>query len=158
MAVVVLLLIAVVVMPGCAAFTFEARGTDTVPEPAAEKRVWNSAPDPIGIPPGHFPPRGQCRVWHPGSPPGHQPALGSCSVVERGVGLGDWLLYRPTDEKEVVRVSVFDTRTPGVRIAVRVYDHRTGRLLRELQRSRDCRLFTGCADAAHHVSRTYERC
>ena len=28
----------------------------------------------LGIPPGHYPPPGQCRVWLPGTPPGHQPA------------------------------------------------------------------------------------
>ena len=132
MAIVVLLVIAVVTMSGCASFTIEARGSNTVPEPTPEKRVRNSAPDPIGIPPGHFPPPGHCRVWHPGTPPGHQPPPGSCSVVERDIGPGDWLLYRPTDEKKVVRVSVFDTRSPGVRIAVRVYDYRTGRFLHEL--------------------------
>ncbi len=127
-----LLLIALLAMSGCASFTVHARGGSSVPEPPPEKRARHSAPDPIGIPPGHFPPPGQCRVWHPGTPPGHQPRSGPCSVVERNVGPGDWLLYRPTDEKKVVRVSVYDPRSPGVRIAVRVYDYRTGRFLREL--------------------------
>jgi Ni/Co efflux regulator RcnB len=31
-----------------------------------------------GIPPGHIPPAGQCRVWFDGRPPGHQPRATSC--------------------------------------------------------------------------------
>ena len=132
MTIIALLLVAVLAAPGCTSFTIEARSGDTVPEPPPEKRTGNSAPARLKIPPGHFPPPGQCRVWHPGAPPGHQPRPGSCSVVERDVGPGDWLLYRPTDEKKVVRVSVYDTRSPRIRIAVRYYDYRTGEFLREL--------------------------
>jgi hypothetical protein len=36
-----------------------------------------------GIPPGHLPPAGSCRVWYDGVPPGHQPAPTSCSEAER---------------------------------------------------------------------------
>jgi hypothetical protein len=30
------------------------------------------------IPPGHYPPPGECRVWIPGRPPGHQPPPVKC--------------------------------------------------------------------------------
>jgi hypothetical protein len=36
-----------------------------------------------GIPPGHMPPPGQCRVWYEGRPPGHQPAPVNCREAER---------------------------------------------------------------------------
>jgi hypothetical protein len=36
-----------------------------------------------GIPPGHLPPPGQCRVWYEGVPPGRQPAPTSCREAER---------------------------------------------------------------------------
>ena len=36
-----------------------------------------------GIPPGHLPPRGMCRVWYDGRPPGHQPSATSCRAAER---------------------------------------------------------------------------
>jgi len=36
-----------------------------------------------GIPPGHIPPPGQCRVWYDNVPPGRQPAPVSCSEAER---------------------------------------------------------------------------
>jgi hypothetical protein len=31
-----------------------------------------------GVPPGHMPSAGQCRVWLPRTPPGHQPPAMSC--------------------------------------------------------------------------------
>ncbi|HZG00439.1 MAG TPA: hypothetical protein VEY71_05515 [Chitinophagales bacterium] len=31
-----------------------------------------------GVPPGHFPPAGQCRIWYPNRPPGHQPPPTDC--------------------------------------------------------------------------------
>ena len=36
-----------------------------------------------GIPPGHLPPAGQCRVWYEGVPPGHQPRATNCREAER---------------------------------------------------------------------------
>ena len=36
-----------------------------------------------GIPPGHMPAAGQCRVWYDGVPPGRQPRPTSCREAER---------------------------------------------------------------------------
>jgi hypothetical protein len=36
-----------------------------------------------GIPPGHLPPPGSCRVWYEGRPPGRQPAPTSCRDAKR---------------------------------------------------------------------------
>lgn len=36
-----------------------------------------------GVPPGHLPPPGQCRVWYDGRPPGRQPPPINCSEAER---------------------------------------------------------------------------
>ena len=36
-----------------------------------------------GIPPGHLPPDGLCRVWYDGVPPGRQPRPTSCYEAER---------------------------------------------------------------------------
>ena len=36
-----------------------------------------------GVPPGHLPPPGLCRVWYDGVPPGHQPAPTNCNDAER---------------------------------------------------------------------------
>ncbi len=39
--------------------------------------------DAQGIPPGHLPPAGECRVWIDGRPPGHQPAPTDCATARR---------------------------------------------------------------------------
>lgn len=36
-----------------------------------------------GIPPGHMPAAGQCRVWFDDRPPGHQPRATSCRQAQR---------------------------------------------------------------------------
>ncbi len=36
-----------------------------------------------GVPPGHMPPAGACRVWIEGRPPGHQPGVTSCREAQR---------------------------------------------------------------------------
>ncbi len=46
-----------------------------------------------GVPPGHFPPKGQCRLWFPGRPPGKQPPSTSCSSLRGRVPAGAFILY-----------------------------------------------------------------
>lgn len=36
-----------------------------------------------GVPKGHYPPPGSCKIWYPNRPPGHQPAATSCNNVYR---------------------------------------------------------------------------
>lgn len=36
-----------------------------------------------GVPPGHMPPAGECRVWYDGLPPGQQPSSTNCREAER---------------------------------------------------------------------------
>jgi hypothetical protein len=86
-----------------------------------------------GIPPGHLPPPGKCRVWVPGEPPGQQkkkyPA-GDCDEIAGQVPPGAWLVYRPGEDKKEVVVREYGA---GSQItSVRVYDIVTGALLREL--------------------------
>ena len=35
----------------------------------------------IGVPNGHMPPPGSCRVWYPDRPPGHQPPPTDCRTA-----------------------------------------------------------------------------
>src|SRR5690349_18699535 len=84
----------------------------TQPKPVARRGPSTAAR--LGIPPGHLPPRGQCRVWIPGQPQGHQAKAQRCGNIERDAPAGSWIVYRPTDDKKVVHVRVVDNRRPGV--------------------------------------------
>ena len=85
---------------------------------------------PLGIPPGHLPSPGHCRIWFPGLPPGQQPPPGNCRKLARNIPQGAWLLYRPVDEPGHVDVSVYDDNRPGVIVEVRIFEAETGAFLR----------------------------
>lgn len=46
-----------------------------------------------GVPPGHYPPPGECRLWYDGRPPGHQPAPAPCRALIGNVPPGAFVLY-----------------------------------------------------------------
>ena len=51
--------------------------------------------DGDGVPPGHLPPAGQCRIWYDGVPPGRQPAPTSCVEAERRAPRNARVVYGP---------------------------------------------------------------
>ncbi|KUG07498.1 hypothetical protein [Solirubrum puertoriconensis] len=47
-----------------------------------------------GVPRGHYPPPGQCRIWYPNRPPGHQPPPTDCrSLIGRRLEPGAFILH-----------------------------------------------------------------
>jgi len=99
------------------------------PEPAPRRSPSTAAT--LGIPPGHLPSPGMCRVWVPGKPPGHQTKSRSCSNIERSAPAGSWIVERPGKDRKFVHVRVVDERRPGVVVRMRVYEIRDGKLVRE---------------------------
>jgi len=112
------------------------------PEPAPRK----STAATLGIPPGHLPAAGQCRVWMPGKAPGHQARARGCANIEASAPPGSWIVYGPVGDesgkgkgkgkakghdKKLVRVRVVDERRAGVIIWVRVFDAASGVLVSE---------------------------
>lgn len=105
---------------------------------SCSRRVVVASPPPtgpstavtLGIPPGHLPPPGQCRIWVPGKPPGQQRRAGPCATLQRHVPPGAWLVYRPDRERTRVRVTVYDEKSPKV-IVIRTFEAESGKLLRE---------------------------
>ena len=85
----------------------------------------------LGIPPGHLPPPGSCRVWIPGKPPGHQAKAGPCESVSRSAPPGSWVVYRPTADRKVVHVREIDSKRAGTVVRVRIFDAATGAFLRD---------------------------
>ncbi len=110
----------VAVLSGCSRRTVVV--TQPAPGPSTAKT--------LGIPPGHLPDPGECRIWVPGRPPGQQRKAGPCATLERQVPPGAWLLYRPTRDKKHVRVSVYDDKSPKV-IVIRYFEAEGGKLVRE---------------------------
>ncbi len=90
-------------------------------EPTEQSKPEVAHHSDLHIPPGHFPPPGQCRVWVPGTPPGRQASPGDCATLAQQVPAGAWLLTRPADGSKYVEVSVYDEKKPGVIIEVQIY-------------------------------------
>ncbi|MGH7579479.1 MAG: hypothetical protein ACREM9_04855 [Gemmatimonadales bacterium] len=105
--------------------------TSPAPRPEPAPRRAPSTAASLGIPPGHLPAPGMCRVWVPGTPPGHQAKARSCANIERSAPAGSWIVERPGRDKKVVHVRVVDERRPGVVVRMRVYQLRDGKLVRE---------------------------
>lgn len=87
----------------------------------------------LGVPPGHLPQPGECRVWIPGTPPGRQPRprSRSCEGIAAAAPAGSWILYRPTRDKKLVHVRLVDARRAGVIVRIRIFEVETGRFVRE---------------------------
>ena len=93
---------------------------------------------PLGIPRGHLPPPGECRVWFPGRPPGRQPRPESCTAAMANAPAGSWVLYRPGRGDEV-HARVIDSQRAGVVVSVRVYADAGNRYLRTERPSNNAR-------------------
>lgn len=113
---------------------------DSRPAPAPAPPRAQPAPAPnastaalLGIPPGHLPREGECRVWIPGVPPGQQRHSWSrpCQGIRFEAPPGSWIVYRPSRDRRVVHVRVINARQAGVVTVVRIFDSASGRLLRE---------------------------
>ena len=98
--------------------------------PSASERGPSTAAT-LGVPPGHLPPPGQCRIWIPGRPPGRQARARSCEGIAAAAPAGAWILYRPGTDRRVIHVRYVDERRSGIVIRIRVFDAASGAFLRE---------------------------
>ncbi len=121
-------LLGLAVAAGC---TRTTRTVLVVPEARSEGGPSTAAT--LGVPPGHLPKPGQCRVWIPGVPPGHQPRpkSRSCDGIEAVAPPGSWILYRPTTDRKIVHARIVDDRRAGVIVRIRVFEAESGRFVRE---------------------------
>jgi len=122
--------VAAIVVMGCSRTTF------VVPAPAPQQSrasAQASTAATLGVPPGHLPRAGECRIWIPGTPPGHQPRpkSRSCAGIASVAPAGSWVIYRPTADKKIVHVRHVDSHRAGSDVRVQVFDIATQRLMRE---------------------------
>ena len=100
--------------------------------PSSESRpVALNTAKALGIPPGHLPPPGECRVWIPGTPPGRQTPPRSCDGIMAVAPAGSWVLYRPGRSRKEVGVRHIHSDRAGVVVQVRIFQADTGEFLRE---------------------------
>lgn len=67
-----------------------------VDDEGARSRDGESHGRAVRVPPGHYPPPGQCRIWYAARPPGHQPPAGRGDSFVGRVPVGAFLLYNDT--------------------------------------------------------------
>ncbi len=120
-----------IAVSSCAA-TVSAGERDPRGEPAYRERYTEEDVAPLGIPRGHLPSPGECRVWYPRRPPGQQPPPLQCRQAMAEAPPGTWVLYRP--DREEIHARVIHERQAGVVARVRVYDADRGRYLRTERR------------------------
>ena len=119
----------VVALAACGTTTRTTTTTTTTPSAGTSRGPSTAAT--LGIPPGHLPPPGRCRVWIPGEPPGHQPRARSCEGIRATAPAGSWIIYRPDADRRHVHVHYVDRQRAGVVIEVKVFEAETGKYVRE---------------------------
>ena len=107
--------------------------TVVVADPQPRQSVVAERAVTLGIPPGHMPRAGQCRVWIRGRPPGRQPRPKSrpCAGIAAAAPAGSWILYRPATSARLVHVRVVDEHRPGKVVRLRVFEIASGKFVRE---------------------------
>lgn len=95
----IMLIGAVTLFAACSSATTRGVGTrdgDVVirgEESESRRDGDDRARSPGQVPPGHYPPPGECRIWFVNRPPGHQPPPARCESLIGRVPAGAFLLY-----------------------------------------------------------------
>ena len=85
-------------------------GGGSYPEPGGSTTYESF--ESLGIPPGHLPPSGSCKVWYPHQPPGQQPPPSSCGEAFQNAPAGSLIISRHRDDPKVSTVNEVISQHP----------------------------------------------
>lgn len=75
----------------------------------------------LGIPKGHLPPPGKCKIWQPGAPPGQQGSPMDKEMAFRQVPPGYWVIERPGNDEDLIYIHQMHEHRRRVVIEVEIY-------------------------------------
>ena len=91
-----------------------AQARDRIGVPSTQSRDHRDDARDRGIPPGHMPPPGMCRIWIDGVPPGRQPRPTDCATARRNRPHNARIIYgrdaRYDDRDRNECTSIYDPR------------------------------------------------
>ena len=99
--------------------------------PPPQARGQSGSVHTLGIPPGHLPRAGQCRVWVPGMPPGRQARARACAGILATAPAGSWIVFRPSRDRTLVHVHEVHVVRAGIVVTVRLFNAESGVFVRE---------------------------
>ncbi len=94
-----------------------------------EEVVGPSTAATLGIPPGHLPDMGECRIWIPGTPPGRQDRARSCYGAIDDAPANAMVLEGLSDDRRLVRVFYIGDR-PNTVDRIVIFEKQTGQFVR----------------------------
>ncbi|WP_247236521.1 hypothetical protein [Telluribacter sp. SYSU D00476] len=110
-------LLLLIFISGCAPMRYPYPPDDT--DRDRDREVRNYRLSELGIPKGHLPPPGECKVWFPGRPPGQQPPPQSCGSALRDAPLGAWVIVH---EGQRYKVNIYNRTRRNLIDEVRYYE------------------------------------
>ncbi len=112
--------------------SYQVSSTDVADAPVEEVTGPSTAAT-LGIPPGHLPDAGECRIWIPGTPPGRQAKARSCDAVLDAAPTGSMVLEGLSDNHQHVRVIYMGDRAGHVERVI-IFEKKNGKFVREERR------------------------